>query len=156
MTGFYRTDKELGITMDMYGHRNVFFGFDLTTTGTPAGLCFESSKSQNMEIEADIREAKEFPIEMIVYAEYDAELEIQPGGKVVMHSNAYNKMNSEQIENALKKNASTAPHFQGVNTRDTLPRKPRQGFYVVNFDKMGGIRQSLGVHAYRQVIKHLL
>ena len=33
-----------------------------------------------MEIEAHIREAKEFLIEMIVYAEYDAELEIQPGG----------------------------------------------------------------------------
>ena len=32
-TGFYRTDKELGITMDMYGHRNMFFGFDLTTRG---------------------------------------------------------------------------------------------------------------------------
>ena len=87
-TGFYRTDKELGITMETYPHRNVFFGFDLTTTGTPAGLCFESSESQSMEIEAHIREAKEFPIEMIVYAEYDAELEIQPGGKVVMHSNA--------------------------------------------------------------------
>ena len=66
MTGFYRTDKELGITLDTYGHRNVFFGFDLTTTGTLVGLCFESSKSQNMEIEAHIREAKEFPIEMIV------------------------------------------------------------------------------------------
>ena len=46
-------------------------------------------------------------------------------------------MNSEQIENALKKNASTAPHFRGVYARDTLPRKPRQGFYVVNFDKTG-------------------
>ena len=88
MTGFYRMDKELGITMETYGHRNVFFGFDLTTTGTPVGICFESSESQNMEIEAHIREAKDFPIEMIVYAEYDAELEIQPGGKVVIHSNA--------------------------------------------------------------------
>ena len=74
--------------MEMYGHRNVFFGFELTTTGTLGGLCFESSKSENMEIEAHIREAKEYLIEMIVYAEYDAELEIQPGGKVVMHSNA--------------------------------------------------------------------
>ena len=74
--------------MDTYGHRNMFCGFDLTTMGTPVGLCFESSKSQNMEIEAHIREAKEFSIEMIVYAEYDAELEIQPEGKVVMHSNA--------------------------------------------------------------------
>ena len=65
-----------------------FFGFNLTTTGTPAGLCLKSSESQNMEIEAHIREAKEYLIEMIVYTEYDAELEIQPGGKVVMHSNA--------------------------------------------------------------------
>ena len=46
-------------------------------------------------------------------------------------------MKSEQIENALKKNASTVPHFRGVYARDTLPRKPRQGFYVVNFDKTG-------------------
>ena len=46
-------------------------------------------------------------------------------------------MNSEQIENALKKNASTALHFWGVYARDTLPRKPRRGFYVVNFDKTG-------------------
>ena len=74
--------------METYPHRNVFFGFDLTTMGTPAGLCFKSSESQNMEIEAHIREAKEYPIEMIMYAEYDAELEIQLGGKVVMHCNA--------------------------------------------------------------------
>ena len=65
MTGFYRTDRELGITMDTYGHRNMIFGFDLTTMGTPAGLCFKSSESQNMEIEANIREAKEFPIERL-------------------------------------------------------------------------------------------
>ena len=74
-------DKEWGITMDLYVHRNAFFGFDLTTTGTPTGLCFQSSETQNMEIVAHIREAKEFPIEMIVYTEYDAELEIQPGGE---------------------------------------------------------------------------
>ena len=46
-------------------------------------------------------------------------------------------MNSEQIERALKKNTSTARYFRGVYARDTLPRKPRQGFYVVNFDKNG-------------------
>ena len=46
-------------------------------------------------------------------------------------------MNSEQIENALKKNASTVPHFRGVYARDTLPQKPRRGFYVVNFNKTG-------------------
>ena len=46
-------------------------------------------------------------------------------------------MNSEQIENALKRNAITAPHFWGVYARDTLPRKPKWGFYVMNFDKTG-------------------
>ena len=46
-------------------------------------------------------------------------------------------MNSEQIENALKKNASTTLHFRGVYARDTLPQKPRRGFYVVNLDKTG-------------------
>ena len=77
-------DKELGITTESYPHRNMFFGFDLTTMGTPVGLCFESFETQNMEIVAHIREAKDFPIEMIVYAEYDAELEMQLGRKVVM------------------------------------------------------------------------
>ena len=46
-------------------------------------------------------------------------------------------MDSEQIEKALKKNATTARHFRGVYARDTLPRKPKRGFYVVNFDKTG-------------------
>ena len=46
-------------------------------------------------------------------------------------------MNSEQIENALKKNGSTAPHFRGVYASNILPRKTRRGFYVVNFNKTG-------------------
>ena len=46
-------------------------------------------------------------------------------------------MDSEQIEEALKKNVRMVPHFRGVYARDTLPRKPRRGYYVVNFDKTG-------------------
>ena len=46
-------------------------------------------------------------------------------------------MDSKQIENALKKNPTTAPLFWGVYARDTLPRKLRRGFYVINFDKVG-------------------
>ena len=86
--GFYGTDRELGITLNNYPHRNAFFGFDLTSTQTPAGLCFESAETQSLEIDAHIRVAKAYPIEMIVYAEYDAEMEIQPTKKVVMHNNA--------------------------------------------------------------------
>ena len=86
--GFYGSDRELGITLNNYPHRNAFFGFDLTSTQTPAGLCFESAETQSLEIDAHIRVAKAYPIEMIVYAEYDAEMEIQPNKKVVMHDNA--------------------------------------------------------------------
>ena len=39
-----------------------------------------------MEIVAHIRAAKDFPIEMILYVEYDAELEIQPGGGQSCHA----------------------------------------------------------------------
>ena len=46
-------------------------------------------------------------------------------------------MDSVQIEKALKKNATTARHFQGVYASDTLPRKLKRGFYVMNFDKTG-------------------
>ena len=46
-------------------------------------------------------------------------------------------MNSGQIEMALKKNRTTAPHFKGVFARDTLPQNPEEGFYIVNFDRHG-------------------
>ena len=46
-------------------------------------------------------------------------------------------MNSGQIEMALKKNRATAPHFKGVFARNSLPKNPEEGFYVVNFDKLG-------------------
>ena len=46
-------------------------------------------------------------------------------------------MDSKQIEKALRKNVRTVPHFRGVYTRDSLPRKPRRGYYVMNFDKTG-------------------
>ena len=35
-------------------------------------------------------------------------------------------MNSGQIEMALKKNRTTAPHFKGVFARDTLPQNPEK------------------------------
>ena len=42
-----------------------------------------------------------------------------------------------QIEMALKKNRTMAPHFRGVFARDTLPQNPEEGFYIVNFDRHG-------------------
>ena len=52
--GFYGSDRELGITLNNYPHRNAFFGFDLTSTQTPVGLCFESAETQSLEIDAHI------------------------------------------------------------------------------------------------------
>ena len=87
-TGFCMGDQELGFDYDTYSGRNCFFGFDLTSTRAPPGMCYESAASEDIEIVANLREAKAFPLEVILYAEYDAEMEIQPSKKVVMHTNA--------------------------------------------------------------------
>ena len=51
-------------------------------------MCYESAASKDIEIVANLREAKVFPLEVIIYAEYDAEMDKQPSKKVVMQSNA--------------------------------------------------------------------
>ena len=39
--------------------------------------------------------------------------------------------------NGSEKNRATAPHFKGVFARDSLPKNPEEGFYIMNFDKLG-------------------
>ena len=86
--GYFMTEQDLGLNVRTYKRRNCFFGFDLTTSQAPPGLCFEPSEMQTIEIVAQLWDAKAYALEMILYAEYDAEMEIQPNGKVVIHSNA--------------------------------------------------------------------
>ena len=86
--GYLMGEEELGIDRYSYKARNCIFGFDLTTSHAPPGMCFEPTEMQTMEVVAKLRAAKDFAIEMILYAEYDAELELQPNKNVVMHNNA--------------------------------------------------------------------
>ena len=86
--GYCMTEQELGIHPSNYRRRNCIFGFDLTSSHTPPGMCFEPTEMQQLEVVAQLRTAKAYALEMIIYAEYDAEMELQPNKKVVMHDNA--------------------------------------------------------------------
>ena len=82
-TRFFLGDQELGFDYGTYSGCNCFFGFDLTSTRTPPGMCDKLAASEDIEIVANLREAKAFPLEVILYAEYDAEMEMQPSKKVL-------------------------------------------------------------------------
>ena len=87
-SGYMMGEQELGLNRYSYRGRNCIYGFDLTTSHAPPGMCFEPVEMQTIEVIAKLRTAQTFAIEMILYAEYDAELEIQPNRNVVMHNNA--------------------------------------------------------------------
>ena len=87
-TGYMMGEQDVGIDRYSYKGRNCFYGFDLTTSHTPPGMCFEPAEMQTIEVVAKLREAKDFALEMILYAEYDAELELQLNRNVVMHDDA--------------------------------------------------------------------
>lgn len=87
-TGFYNSEKDSGLNAQSYKGRNCIFGFDLTSSQTPPGMCFESGSIDSLEIIAQVKTAKDHPIDVILYAEYDAEMEIQPNKKVIIHNNA--------------------------------------------------------------------
>ena len=86
--GYMMCEQELGFDRHSYNGRNCIYGFDLTTSHAPPGMCFELAEMQTIEVVAKLREAKDYALEMILYAEYDAELELQPNKNVVMHNNA--------------------------------------------------------------------
>ena len=88
VAGYMMGEQELGFDRHSYKGRNCIYGFDLTTSHAPPGMCFELAEMQTIEVVVKLREAKDFALEMILYAEYDAELELQPYKNVVMHNNA--------------------------------------------------------------------
>lgn len=87
-TNAFITENEMGIDMSNYRSRNAILGFDLTGSQIPAGECFEASNKQNIELVLKLANVHAFVIDIVVYAEYDAEIEIKPGGTVVAHQYA--------------------------------------------------------------------
>ena len=85
---YLMTEQDMGFDSFTYNGRNCIFGFDLTTSHAPPGMCFKPAELQTIEVVAQLRAAQAFAIELIIYAEYDAEMELQSNRKVIMHNNA--------------------------------------------------------------------
>ncbi len=75
-------EDELGIDVDNYRKRNNILGFDLTNSKTRAGSSYELPCTKSCDLELTLHNPLEHPVTMIVYAEYDAELEINSFGQV--------------------------------------------------------------------------
>ena len=81
-------ENELGIDPENYLARNCIFGWDLTTTQLPFGMCYETQGGEQIDLKLSLHASKDHPINIIIYAEYDAEIEISASTKVTIHENA--------------------------------------------------------------------
>ena len=78
---------ELGYNVYMYSNRNVILGFDLSGSQTPPGESFEMTQEKTVELKK-LANAQAFIINVLIYAEYDAEIEILSNRRVVWHDYA--------------------------------------------------------------------
>ena len=81
-------EHELGIGPDNYLTRNCIFGWDLTTTQLLYGLCYEMSGKFTIDLIMLVRDMLAHVVTIIIYAEYDAEIELYTSRKVKFHENA--------------------------------------------------------------------
>ena len=85
-TGSLFEDVEMGINAQNYRYRNNIICFDLTHAKNPPGTTYEMSTNKPCELEMTIKPASDgetIPARtMIIYAEYDAELEFDRNGNV--------------------------------------------------------------------------
>ena len=89
------SNEELGINPSNYRNRNAFLAWDLSQM--PPGHSFEMTQEKPVSLILKLRKANNFVINVIVYSEYDSEVEILNNRKVMCH------------EYALKKNARNLP-----------------------------------------------
>ena len=87
-------DFELGITKENYHSRNTIFGWDFTGTQTEPGVAFEHTENQKLGLNIKLTESKDYTICLIVYGEWEQEMEITPTNKVVMYRNGYSVSSS--------------------------------------------------------------
>ncbi len=81
-TGALYDEVDLGIDLDNYATGNNFLAFDLTNSKSQAGSSFELPATKSVNLEITLTNPINFVVTMIVYAEYDAELEISKTGSV--------------------------------------------------------------------------
>ena len=84
----FMNEQKLGITPQNYLNRNTIFRWDLTVSQVESGMCYETSGTFTVDLVMLVHTALTHAVEILVHAEYDAEIEIDRKGKVIVHENA--------------------------------------------------------------------
>ena len=80
-------EHKLGIGPDNFLKRNCIFGWDLTTTQLPYGMCYETVGKFTIDLIMLISDMLAHVVSIIIYTEYDAEIELYASRKVKFHEN---------------------------------------------------------------------
>ena len=80
------SNEELGINPSNYRNGNVFLSWDLSQM--PPGQSFEMTQVKPVSLILKLRRANSFVINVIVYSEYDSEVEMLNNRKVICHEYA--------------------------------------------------------------------
>ena len=75
----------------------------------PLGQCFEMTQEKPVSLILQLRRANNFVINVIVYSEYDSEVEILNNRKVICHEYTFKKSMQKVKEISL-------PHYQSVSS----------------------------------------
>ena len=100
------SNEELGINPSNYRNGNVFLAWDLSQM--PPGQSFEMTQEKPVSLILKLRRANNFVINVIVYSEYDSEVEMLNNRKVICHEYALKSMQ--------KVKEISLPHYQGVSS----------------------------------------
>ena len=100
------SNEELGINPSNYRNRNVFLAWDLSQM--PPGNSFEMTQEKPVSLILKLRKANNFVINVIVYSEYDSEIEILNNSKVICHDYALKKSMQKVTEISLLHNQSVS------------------------------------------------
>ena len=81
-TGKQAQDEGNESSRDDFGHGYTFFGFDLTPHGCDGG-CFDLTRKGNLRIGMHFAAALEQTVNVVVYGEFEAVLEIDKGRNII-------------------------------------------------------------------------
>ena len=81
-TGKQAQDEGNDLSRDDFGQGYTFFGFDLTPDGCD-GCCFHLTRKGNLRIEMHFATALEHAVNVVVYGEFEAVLEIDKGRNII-------------------------------------------------------------------------
>ena len=101
------SNEELVISPSNYRNGNVFLAWDLSQM--PPGQSFEMTQEKPVLLILKLRRANSFVINVIVYSEYDSEVEMLNNRKVICHQNAFKRKHAKVKEISL-------PHYQSVSS----------------------------------------